>query len=374
MVSTFNRRAVMAGLASFSATGAAALAGEVAPSLRSLAAAKGILFGSAVGAGKAGTLTGSFHDPAYRDLLASQCSVIVPENEMKIYVIAGRPDAYNYEPADQIAAFARQNGLKLRGHTLFWNNNSYLPKWVMNYDFGASPATSVERFLRDYIEKVCRHFGDQVYSWDVVNETIDPKTGQLRDTPFNNAVGFDSIRIAFEAARDFAPKAQRVYNDYMSWEKGNETHRSGVLRLLEQLRKKNVPVDALGIQSHLGNDGNIKSAQLLEWRKFVDEVVGMGYRLLITELDVSDKDLPTQVDVRDTVVASTARDYLDMMLSYNQLDQVLCWGLVDKYNWLQKWTPRKDGLPQRPTPFDDAYRQKPLYEAIAAALRSAPKR
>jgi endo-1,4-beta-xylanase len=34
-----------------------------------------------------------------------------------------------------------------------------------------------------------------------------------------------------------------------------------VLRLLARFRKENVPVDALGIQSHLGNDGGHSRVQ-----------------------------------------------------------------------------------------------------------------
>ena len=108
-------------------------------------------------------------------------------------------------------------------------------------------------------------------------------------------LGFDSLRIAFEAAREHAPGTQLVYNDYMSWEAGNEKHCAGVLKLLERFKRERVPVDALGIQSHIGNDGHIHKAQRQQWTKFIDEAVGMGYALLITEFDVNDKDLPTEI-------------------------------------------------------------------------------
>jgi endo-1,4-beta-xylanase len=207
-----------------------------------------------------------------------------------------------------------------------------------------------------------------------VNETIDPITGQVRDTPFTRVLGFESLRIAYEAAREHAPRAQLVYNDYMSWEAGNETHCNGVLRLLERFRKGNVPVDALGIQSHLGNKGHIHSARRKEWKAFVDEAVAMGYRLLITELDVNDKDLPADIRARDAQAAAVVREYLDLMLSWRGLDQVLCWGLVDKYSWMQSYSPRADGKPQRSNIYDDAFQPKTLRQAFASAFESAPRR
>jgi endo-1,4-beta-xylanase len=341
--------------------------------LKAVAAEKGILFGSSVGAGQAGTLAGSFHDPKYLDILKTECSVVVPENELKSYVIANERDRYNFVPGDRIAGFARSNGIKLRGHTLLWNRTEYTPQWLLEW-FGTLPAQAAERYLRDYIGRVCAHYGDQVHSWDVVNETIDPSTGQVRETPFTRVLGFDVLRIAYEAARDSAPRAQLVYNDYMSATSDSEAHRAGVLRLLEKLKSRNIPVDALGIQSHLGSGGTNLTAQSKKWRAFVDEVVAMGYRLLITELDVNDKDLPADINVRDSEVAAVARDYLDMMLSYRELDQVLCWGLVDRYSWLQKHSPRPDRAPARPNPYNELYQPKVLREAIAAALASAAAR
>src|SRR5690606_18869584 len=122
-----------------------------------------------------------------------------------------------------------------------------------------------------------------------------------------------------------------VYNDYMSWEAGNATHRAGVLRLLEGFRTRGVPVDALGVQSHLVTDGPDIAATVARqeraWRAFLDEVTAMGYRLLITEFDVRDNGLPADVAVRDRAVADYTRAYLDLMLDYDGLGDVLVWGM-----------------------------------------------
>jgi len=343
--------------------------GAESRAIKAIAADKGILFGSSVGAGRPGTLAGSFNDPRYLEILKTECSILVPENELKSYVIAAERDRYNFEPGDRIAEFAKANGLKLRGHNLLWNRAEYTPKWLIEW-FGAQNAQEGERWLREYIQKVCTHYGDQIHSWDVVNETVEPKTGEIRETPFTRVLGFDALRIAYEAARESAPHAQLVYNDYMSWGAEDGKHRTGVLKLLQQFKARKVPVDALGIQSHLGSG----AGQHREWKAFVDEVVAMGYRLLITEFDISDKDVSGDLKARDTRVAAVARDYLDMMFSYRQLDQVLCWGMVDKYSWLQRFSPRADKAPLRPDPYDDLYQPKLLREAIAAALMSARRR
>lgn len=363
------RRQQLAGIAGCLAMGAlpsVAWAADDRASLRDLAAQKGILFGTAINAGRGSPI----NDPGYGAIVARECGVLVPENEMKVYVLGHDPAHLSFGPADRIAGFAQDNGMKLRGHTLLWNYSKYISPALAQ----TVTATGAETWLRRYINAVAGHFGDRIYSWDVVNETIDPKTGEVRGTVFDQALGFDVFKIAYETAREHAPHAQRVYNDYMSWEVGNETHRAGVLRLLERFRKENVPVDALGIQSHLGNDGSHSKVQRAEWKRFLDEVAAMDYRLLITEFDINDREMPKDIAQRDAQVAAVAKSYLDLMLSYPQLDQLLCWGLWDKHSWLNGFAPRADGLAQRPLPYDDALSPKPMRAAIADALRAAPVR
>jgi endo-1,4-beta-xylanase len=345
------------------------------PGLDALARAKGLRFGTAIG-GR------TFADPRYRALVLAECGVIVPENELKWYVIRARgPQAFDFGPADRLADFARKNRLEMRGHTLLWHHPKWFPAWVATYDFGARPAVEAERMLTEHVQALVGRYGGLIHSWDVVNETVDAATGKPRETAFTKAMGdpLAPVDLAFRAARAADPKAQLVYNDYMSWEAGHEAHRAGVLRLLEGFRKRGVPVDALGVQSHIGTDNNQPTAgfdtrHVRDWRRFLDEVVGMGYGLVITEFDVHDNGLPADVAIRDSGVASFAKDYLDVMLSYRQMQQVLAWGLVDKYSWLQQRWARPDGLPKRPTLYDDDYRPKLLREAVAAALRAAPAR
>ena len=96
-------------------------------------------------------------------------------------------------------------------------------------------------------------------------------------------------------------------------------------------------------------------------------------KLIVTEFDVHDDGLPPDVAVRDRAVADYARAYLDIMLSYPQLGDVLAWGMSDRYTWLDRAQPRADGRPRRACPYDDHFRAKPLRDAIAGALAAAPR-
>ncbi len=378
----FSRRDLLAAgaAAAFAGPALAQAPGDGFPALRDLAKARGFYFGSAVGAGRKGSLTGSFEDPKYREILARECGLLVPENELKWYVVrAGGPDHFDFERADRIAAFAKDNNQALRGHTLLWHHPQWFPDWLKHYDFGPKPADAAARMLTQHIQTLCARY-PQMISWDVVNETVDPKDGSIRHTVFSDAMGQEqTLDLAFHVAREAAPKARLTYNDYMSWEAGNEKHRDGVLRLLEGFKKRGTPVDALGVQSHIGAENadtftGFGRPQEKAWRGFIDEVTGMGYDLLITEFDVHDKGLPADPVIRDADVAAYGKAYLDLMLSYRQTREVLAWGMVDKYSWLQNQWLREDKLPKRPTLYDDNYKPKALRAAVAAALRAAPVR
>jgi len=223
---------------------------------------------------------------------------------------------------------------------------------------------------------VCKRYGSRIFSYDVINETFNAKTGELEETPFTKYLGWNVIDICFHAAKEAAPHAELVYNDFPSWN-ADGTHRAAILKLLEYAKTKNLPVDALGVQAHIGfpNVGG-PTAQRDEtaWRQFLDDVSGEGFGLLITEFDINDKAAPTDVAERDKTVAELGKDYFDIMVGYPALRYVMVWGMVDKYSWLQEFVPRADGLEQRPAPYDDAFRAKPLRQAMAASFAAAPMR
>jgi endo-1,4-beta-xylanase len=344
-------------------------------SLEFLAHAKGMHFGSALG-GR------GLADPGYVDLIRTQCGLIVPENELKMPAIQPQPGVFDFQRGDTLASFAETNGLLMRGHCLLWHHPRWLPRWLDSYDFGSEPSAAAEKLLADHISRTTTHF-KHIVSWDVVNEAVDNVTGEMRETPLSKAIGSPDkvLELAFRAARANLPTTELVYNDYMGWETNDAPHRDGVLKLLERFRKNNVPVNALGLQSHIGagnqdaNSGHAFDARdERAWRKFLEEVTAMGYSLLITEFDVHDAPLPADFTQRDRAVAALGRAYLDVTLSFTQVNAVLCWGLMDTHTWLQGRTPRADGLPKRPTPYDNHYQPKPLREAIAAAFRAAHPR
>ncbi len=349
-----------------------------AASVHAVAAAKGRRFGSAVAWSSAGADAGSFANPNYAAMLERDCGVLVAENELKWEAIRPSATAYNFSRFDEMLAYAESKSMLMRGHTLFWYVEDRFPNWARGYSATAVP--SVTDLVRGHVETVIRRYGNRVYSWDVVNEAIDPATGQLRSNSFSRLAGEDTslIDLAFRTARAEAPNAQLVYNDYMDWGGGDAPrHRAGVLDLLRGFRARNVPVDALGIQGHIGFYSGQTATQVVDsrradWIAFLDAVVALGYDLVITELDVNDSGRNGSIAVRDQDTATLVKGYLDIALSYRQCRDVLAWGMSDRYSWLQSFAPRSDGTPQRPCPYDRDFVAKPMRQAIIDAFEASP--
>jgi len=355
--------------------------GAPVPGLNTLAASGKRRFGSAIASTPGNANAGSIQNPDYTAIIKGECGLVVPENEMKWQALRPSPSVYNFDRMDEIVRWAQANSLAVRGHTLLWHRPQWFPNWLNTYDYGANPVREAERLLTEHIRTVTGRYKGIIQSYDVVNEAIDHDRNAPIETSMSRAMGSPEavLDLAFHTARAELPDAQLVYNDYMSWEPQHAKHNADVLRLLEGFRKRGTPVDALGIQSHIEifaidpATGNGPYAER-EWRRFLDEVTGMGYRLLITEFDVKDKALPANIAQRDEKVADFARRYFEVMFDYDRhLDDILAWGMVDRFNWLQGFNPAKraDGLEVRGTPYDSTYRAKPLRDALAKVISAA---
>lgn len=336
-------------------------------SLKQRAAAKGLLYGAA---GNYPTLS---EDAQFAALFAQECGILVPENEMKWSFLRPTPDTFDFTQADWLAKFARSHNMLLRGHTLVWHQQ--LPDWfneVVNQQ-------NAEQIFVKHIETVVKHYAGQMHSWDVVNEGIagaynTGRSDRLYDTPWLRFLGKDYIDLAFRVAAAADSKAMLVYNDFaLDYDipRHNDS-KAAVLKLLEYLKAKGTPIHALGIQAHLnGSETQFNPNQL---RQFLRDVASMGLKILITELDVEDKNLPAAISIRDRRVASVYKDYLSVVLDEPAVIAVLTWGLSDRYTWLSQFNPRPDKLPVRPLPFDANFNRKLAWNAIAQAFDHAPKR
>ena len=209
----------------------------------------------------------------------------------------GAPGDDDYGPADTIANFASGNKLVLRGHNLLWYHRT--PSWY----FDLTDRQQQERAVVEHIQQLAGRYRGRIHSWDVVNEPIEPKDGRpdgLRTAVFLETLGPEYLDLAYHTARDADPNARLVVNEYDVELDApeQEARRIALLHLLEGMQRSGTPVDAVGIQAHLAAAGGPPfSASLL--RRFLADIANLGLTIQITELDVTDENVPADVTVRD---------------------------------------------------------------------------
>jgi endo-1,4-beta-xylanase len=177
--------------------------------------------------------------------------------------------------------------------------------------------------------------------------------------------GPESVELAFRTARAADPGAKLTYNDYgiEAEDEASARKRTAVLALVRGLRAKGL-IDAVGVQSHI-SAGIRYGSGLAE---FLAEIRKLGLEIYLTEMDVNDRKLGPEVAERDKAVATTYRQYLDLVLREPAVKAVLTWGISDEFTWLNGEDARADHLPERCLPFDKELKPVEAFFSIRDAF------
>jgi endo-1,4-beta-xylanase len=330
------------------------------PSLKRLGAEKGLLVG---------TCYSGRGDSRYQDLIRHQAAIVTPEWCLKPkFLKPSEEGPYRFAEADAIYDFCRRSGLAMHGHTLFWHHQPL--DWADSADL----AVALRKYGR-FIGDVMARF-PETQSWDVLNEIIaDQGPGLLRDVQPLTRHGDAFVDLLFQTCRELAPRAKLVLNDY-NLECGAKWCAAKQRRMLafaSGLVRRKVPIDAVGIQSHLSSKHGLGIPETLE---FIERIADLGLEVHISELDVNDVAFADDTATRDTQVAAFFRDYLTALLESRAVKRVVFWGLSDHDHWMVRGDAEdiRPGGAGRPALFDKQLKPKPSFFAVADALKLAPSR
>jgi endo-1,4-beta-xylanase len=308
-------------------------------------------------------------DPAMQELIAEQYGILVPENDLKWRALRPTQKDYDFAASDALIDFAAKHKILVRAHTLVWHNS--VPDWLRNQ----KSAMDVRQLLVEHIHTVMGRYRGRVHSWDVVNEAILPADGQpdgMRKSFWYESAGPDYIELAFRTAREADPHAKLTYNDYgVEYDSDEQAERRRlILNLLHRLQQTKVPLDAVGIQSHIKAGSPYTLGKGLS--DYIASIRSMGLEVYLTEMDVNEDDLPYEdVARRDQAIAETYRKFLEVALASPAVKLMLTWGVSDRRTWLNDGPThhrKQPNRPQRSLPFDAAYRPTPAFFAIRDAI------
>jgi endo-1,4-beta-xylanase len=303
------------------------------------------------------------------DLVLKEFNSITPVNAMKMKPIHPEENAYYWRDADSIVAFAKRNGLKMRGHVLVWHQE--MPDWLLK-DSATGKAATKEQVLqriKQHITTVVNRYKGSIYAWDVVNEVIsDDKNEFYRPSELYKLCGEDFIFKAFEFAHAADPNAVLFYNDY------NETDpvkRARIIQLIKKMKARGIPVHAIGLQAHW----SIYDLTRTELEKTLKDFISLGLPLQITELDMSiyprivdEKKLSTDTTFSAEKQKRQAAQYkmcFELFRKYKKhITGVTFWNVSDKKSWLDNFPVknRKD----HPLLFDTQLKRKRAYYEVSS--------
>jgi endo-1,4-beta-xylanase len=296
------------------------------------------------------------NDAIGSQIIADQFDMLAIGNDLKMFRIQPEPGRFDFGPGDYDLAWSEQHGMSFRGHTLVWH--MALPNWFRSYVNSGNAKT----VMTNHITTVMKHYAGKIYSWDVVNEVVrnvDGRPDGLRAWPWLQPIGPEYIDIAFHTARAADPHAKLILNEntFEHDLPGHDQRRDTLLQLLQGLKKRNVPVDGLGIQGHL-QAGVPLATQAM--KTFLNKVKDMGLEISISEFDVDDHAVAE--DKVDEVVGQTYFDFLQLVGPFAKV--ITFEALADIPN-LPK---RSDGNLPRPNLWDMKNQKKRAYSYALKAL------
>lgn len=301
----------------------------------------------------------------FKSILLDDFNSITAENDMKMANIFRGPGNYDFSDGDRIVAYAKENGLRVHGHTLVWHSS--IPGWLNSYSGTNEEFTQL---IEDYVKATVAHFAEEkmmvggeevsvVAGWDVVNEVFDGN--DLRSTLFRDRMGNDYVSKLFTWAREADPDVKLFYNDYNV--ASNESKRNAIIAMANDFIANDIPIDGIGFQMHINHDWPPRS----EIAEAVQEATATGLLIHFSELDIRVNYNDDINELTEARAASQEAKYKEVAEEYDKIPDaqqygITIWGMRDQDSWMY------DGGTEWPLMYDNNFDYKVAHRGFAEGL------
>lgn len=307
----------------------------------------------------------STFDETRLKLLKKHHNVVTFENDMKPDYAYDTDRQFDFTAEDALVQRVQDAGLDLHGHVLVWHAQS--PTWLHTAESG-KPLNREDALtnLRTHVKTVVEHFGDQVNSWDVVNEAMNDNPANpedwksaLRNSGWLQAIGPDFLEEAFLAAKEVIDEngwdIKLYYNDYND---DNQNKATAIYSMVKEINEKyaaNHPgeklIDGIGMQAHYNLGTRLDNVKMS-----LERFISLGVEVSVTELDIM---AGTNSTITEKEAKQQAYLYAQLMDLYKKnsehISRVTFWGLNDSTSWRAE---------QNPTLFDKNFQAKEAFYAV----------
>jgi GH35 family endo-1,4-beta-xylanase len=229
-------------------------------------------------------------NPQYQEFVRARFNWAVFGNESKWYANEREEGVETYAHADALLEWCEENGLSVRGHTVFWEPERWQPKWVKDLE-GEELRAAVQRRL----ESAVTHFRGRFRHWDVNNE-------MLHGSFFRDRLGEKIWPWMFMRTHELDPDARLFVNEFNILSTDQNFDQVETAAYVDQIRwliEKGAPVHGVGIQGHIWHDDIAARPEALTER--LDSVATLGLPIWITEFDSADPDEDVNADRLEVV-------------------------------------------------------------------------
>lgn len=320
-------------------------------------------------------------DSKYRDLMKYHFNSITAANEMKAYSMLNEKaskEAYSdensmpvvkFDDADKIMDYAKENGMRVRGHVLVWDAG--MKDWFfrVGYDSNNAYASAdvVRKRLKNYMTQVIQHFEEKypgiIYCWDVVNEAVGDKASEYAngdtrhvrtmrgeaENLFYKIMGEKYVEESFLYAREIIEDLRKTkpdldiklyYNDYNTF---FSDKRDAICELVKSINSYKSDgnggyvklCDGVGMQSYIGGygtqDGCMEPSHINSVKTAIEKFAALGCDVQVTELAVRN-----YLNDEDTIQkhAEFYKNLFQVYIDINKGDKkpltaVCIWGIID---------------------------------------------
>ncbi|MDQ0233524.1 endo-1,4-beta-xylanase [Metabacillus malikii] len=300
------------------------------------------------------------------ELLKHHHTVVTAENAMKPEYAYNASGEFDFASEDELVAKVKSEGLDLVGHVLVWHQQS---REALHTDANGNPLSREEALenLREHVKTTVEHFGDDVISWDVVNEAMNDNPpnpadwkGSLRNSGWLKAIGPDYIEQAYLAAHEVLVEngwedVKLYYNDYND---DNQNKAEAIKNMIKEINDKyrdeiggNL-IDGMGMQSHY----HLSNTDPENVRKSLEKFKSIGVEISVTELDVTAGSNRTLTEKEEKDQAYLYAQLFKLYKEYKEdIARVTFWGVHDGRSWRGE---------QSPLIFDADLQAKEAYKAV----------
>lgn len=298
-----------------------------------------------------------------RELAAREFTSATVENSLKWQPLSPAPGVYDFSDADAAVQWAEAAGLRVRGHTLFWDRLNGRPAWLPGEVAAApDPAARLTQLMQAHVQTVVGRYAGRLAQWDVVNEPLATLGGDLDPANFFfQVLGEPYLDLAFRSAHAADPQAKLFLNETLT--EFFPAKFDGLLGLVERMLARGVPIHGVGLQGHF----LLVPPNRLVLQTQLERIAALGLLVELTEVDIPISLFANRPDP----LAAQAQAYADLFaacLPVPACTGVTLWGVDDGDTWLDSFFLTARNAPNRPLLFDAAGMPKPAYDAVVAAL------